>query len=169
MWNYIIVGSAGFLVGLMVEFGYLRIMGHRIILPFITGSSRNFTIAAVLLAMISLTTIYNVERTATATAECNEQFRAALKYNTDIAAETREISDRVRDLQVQRRRALDEAFAHIGESVRRPDRDRSGTAEAVERYNIAARILSERYDKLVAYQAELNRNRKSYPEPSCGL
>lgn len=167
MWNYVFTAVVSFLCGYIVQLGWLKIRGRRILFPFISANSRNVTIGAIVLALVSLFTILNVQHTADQTEDCNRQFRAALKYNTDVNGEQRDMNDRATAISAERRTVLDEAFARIGQSL--PERDSAGVYRAINEYTVSASRLAREYDQLISDRNALNNNRKPYPEPSCGL
>ncbi|MCF8605162.1 hypothetical protein L5I01_17550 [Gordonia sp. HY442] len=166
--DYIVVGVSGFVLGMIAEWGILKVKGHRVTLPFISSTSRNFTIMAILLAVISLGTIYNVEKTSSAAADCNRQFREALAYNTAVARETRDVQDRARSITTERRQLLDSTFTKVALALDDPTRP-NAAAEAIKEYVEQSGQLTKRYDDLTAYQQTLDKDRRAYPEPNCGL
>jgi hypothetical protein len=161
----------GVVVGMLIKFGYLHIRGRRILIPFVSHSSRNFTIVGVVLVTLSLLTIVNVELNARESAECDRQFRAALTYNVGVTREQDEITERARGISAERRALLDDTFIRIGRSLSADDpvQRTAGVNDAVDHYVREAKTLSQDYDELLKYRDGLNSKRKAYPEPLCGL
>ena len=163
MWNYVIVGAGGFLTGLMVELGYLKVKGRRILLPFISPTARNFTIAAILLAVISLTTVYNVDRTGREAAECDRQFREALRYNTNLTAQQRQLDEHEDALDGKTRENLNRALREVAAAAGREE-----AFAAIARYNDVAAGIDAEFVRLYQEREQINADRKPYPEPTCG-
>ncbi|MDJ0010086.1 hypothetical protein [Gordonia alkanivorans] len=164
MWNYAIVGIGGFLVGLMVEIGYLKVRGRRILLPFISPTARNFTIAAILLAVISMTTVYNVDRTGREAAECDRQFREALRYNTNLTAQQRQLDEHEDTLDGKTRENLNRALRNVASAAG----SRVDVLAAITNYNKEAAVIDAEFVRLYEEREQINADRKPYPEPSCG-
>ena len=162
--NYVIVALVSFLIGFITELGYLYIRGRRILVPFISATSRNFTIAAVALSLVALMTIVNVQQSADKSAECDRQFREALKHNTDLTSEQRDITNRARDIAADQRVLLDQLFAQLPAALG----DAQKVQILVSDYNSRAAQLSKDFDRLIAYRNSLDKSHKSYPEPACG-
>ncbi|QDF17973.1 hypothetical protein SEA_CLARK_24 [Gordonia phage Clark] len=164
MWNYVIVGAGGFLTGLMVELGYLKVKGRRILLPFISPTARNFTIAAILLAVISLTTVYNVDQTGREAAECDRQFREALRYNTNLTAQQRQLDEHEDALDGKTRENLNRALRNVAAAAGH----REDVLAAITNYNEVAAAIDAEFDQLYVEREQINAERKPYPEPTCG-
>lgn len=163
-WNYLLVSAISFLLGFIIDLGYLHWRGHKIVMPFISASSRNFTIAAIVFSLIALMTVVNVSNSQEESAECNRQFREALKYNTEVTAEQRDLNNRAADISADRRVLLDKTFVDIGTAIGDPVKVR----QVIGDYNVRAAGLAREYDRLIAQRQALDRNRKPYPEPECG-
>ncbi|QOC55722.1 membrane protein [Gordonia phage Archimedes] len=161
--NYLIVALVSFSIGFITELGYLYIRGRRILVPFISATSRNFTIAAVALSLVALMTIVNVQQSADKSEECDRQFREALKYNTDLTAQQRTLDEHEDALDAQARRNINRVIREVSESTSRPD-----SLRALVGYNTQAAILDREYAKVDAERVRLNNSRKTYPEPTCG-
>lgn len=165
-WNYVFVSVGSFLAGNIVTLGYLKWRGYKIVIPHINSSSRNMTIFAIILALVTLATVLNQEANQRETERCNNEFRAALKYNTEVTAEQRDVNDRAQKISRDRREILDEMFVDIGETIEgNPGR----ISDIVSTYNVRAQELGREYDELIAYRSSLDKKRTPYPEPSCGL
>lgn len=164
IWTYILVSVVSFLLGFIVELGVLRIRGRRIILPFISSTSRNFTIAAIALSVITLGTVINAAVTQDHIDQCNREVREALTYNVNISDQQRQLNDRASGISADRRKLLDKTFISIGEALGNPDRVRAIVTE----YNTEARALSTEYEHLQEERAKLDQDRKPYPDPRCG-
>ena len=164
IWNYVLTAALSFLLGFIVELGYLRFRGRRITLPFIPSTSRNFTLAAIALSIVVLFTVIQVSASDQKAAECDREFREALTYNTSLTAEQRRISDRAADISSERRKLLDQTFVQIGAVVG----DFPAVRKVVSDYNTEARALADEYDRLQAEKTRLDADRKPYPDPECG-
>lgn len=163
-WNYLIVGSICFLLGFIANIGVLRWRGHKIVVPFISATSRNFTIAAIVLSLVALLTVINMANSSEQSARCNREFREALRYNTEVTSEQRDLNNRADAISAERRTILDQTFVDIGASLGDPKKVQKVIAD----YNLRAATLAREYDRLIAERAALDRNRKPYPEPECG-
>lgn len=164
IWTYVLTSALSFLLGFIIELGYLRIKGRRIILPFIPSTSRNFTLAAIALSVVVPFTVIQVSVSSTKSTQCDREFRQALAYNTSLTAEQRSINDRATAISADRRKLLDQTFIDLGAAIGNPDRVR----EIVTGYNAQARALSEEYERLQAEKTRLDQDRKPYPDPECG-
>lgn len=162
--SYLLIGLGGFCLGVIVELGYLRIRGHKIVIPYIPVRSRNFTILSILLSVISLVTVVTVYVNTERVDECSRQFRQALAYNTAITMEQREIDARASALYSLRRDLLDRAFLSIGQNIN----NKSKIIEAINNYNVEIKDITKEYDDLIRYKDSLDASRKPYPEPQCG-
>lgn len=167
IWNYLLVSAISFLFGFVIEVGWLHWRGHRVLVPFISSSSRNITIAAIAVAMMSLLTIVNVQHQADRTAECDKQFREALKWNTDIAADQRRLDDEAREKTADRRKLLDDTFSNMSQAITRGDS--AAVRQVIADYNAKVQILTNESDKIASERAAVDRTRKPYPEPTCGM
>lgn len=170
--NNVAIAVVFFLVGYITQLGYMKVRGHQIIVPHLASGSRTLTILSVILALICLTTIYNVDKNAKASAaqaeaaaECDRQFREALTYNTTVTSEQREISDRATQISRDRRQILDKMFVDIGNAL---PGDPARIPAIVKVYNDRARQLGVEYDDLIRYRGTLDAKRAPYPDPSCG-
>lgn len=162
--SYVIVGITGFTSGAIMQFGILKVKGRKVVIPFIESSSRNLTVLAIVLGLMSLFTIVQVEQSAQRFEDCQVQFQEALKYNTDLTA-------RERDLTRQKDRTEEEARKSITDLVFGLTTAKS----AADRNALVQRFLddSKRQNDLLAEieheRGDLTANRTPYPEPRCGL
>ena len=163
-WNYLGVGVIGFLVGQIVTFGYMRARGRRIVLPFIENTSRNFTIGVIVMGLICTSGVWSSMQKSEDTARCNREFRDAIKYNSDVTSEQRDMNDRAAAISRERRTVMDQMFIQIGGSIGDPAK----VQDVIADYNTRVARLSRDYDKLIADRNALNRTRTGYPAPSCG-
>lgn len=167
--SYGIAAILGFLVGVTVQLGYLKAHGKRVILPFIDNSKRTVTLAAIGLALLSLFTIFQVERSDQEREQCQAQFQNALRYNTNLNIEENELRGRERSVQNDLNNAdgdlIFEIAAMVGNGQRStPEELQAPFLKYIERRNEAQAefddIEKERADNLAA--------RKPYPEVNCG-
>lgn len=163
--NYLIVAVISFTLGFIVELGYLYVRGRRILVPFISATSRNFTIAAVVLSLVALMTVINVSNASEKTAECNRQFREAIKYNTELTSEQHDINARATEISADRRILLDQTFTALTAALDQPGR--GDIQRVISNYNEKAATYAKEYDRLIAYRNSLDTKRKPYPEPTC--
>lgn len=161
--NYLLVGLIGFLTGTIVSFGYRKIRGRRVILPFIENTARNITIGAVVLGLLSLTTVYNVNRSDRERESCEREFRTALTYNTEVTAQQRDLDAREDGLDGETRRNLNSTLRRIVTSP-----SDAYTLEVVADYNRRAAEIDAEFVKLDRERLRLEEDRVPYPEPTCG-
>ena len=161
--SYVIVGVTGFTSGAIVQFGILKVKGRKVVIPFIESNSRNLTILAIVLGLMSLFTIVQVDQSSTRFEDCQAQFQEALKYNSDIAIQERALTR-------QKDRTEEEARKTISDLV-----FGLTTADTTEeRSALVRRFLDDtkRQNDLLATieheRADLTANRADYPEPRCG-
>lgn len=110
--SYLIVGALGFISGFVWRLGTLKIHGKEVVLPFIGANSRNFTLVAIVLALLSLFTIVQVDRSNTENTRCQVEFQAVLKYNADITTQERPLNERRDKAQFDSNQALTD-FVHL--------------------------------------------------------
>ena len=165
VYAYALVGVAGYVGGFMTSVGYYHSKGHRIILPVISKTSRNFTVMVIALALMSLATIVQTEHNAAQSEQCDRQFREALRYNTDIAAQERGLADRERTVNADARTALADWFAAI---ITLPAGQRDEGIRVTIEYNDRAAEVATKLQDLEHERETLAEARTPYPEPSCG-
>lgn len=163
-WVDIAVFASGVVIGALIKWGYLRVKGIRVRVPYVDRSDASIGIAVVVITVLSLVTIVQTQINADQAEECNRQFRAALTYNTGLTAEQRELTNRANTISAQRRELLDHTFIDIGDAIGEPDRIR----QIVVSYNRDARTLSAEYEQLINDRTRLDQVRKPYPDPECG-
>lgn len=159
--SYLIVGALGFISGFVWRLGTLKIHGKEVVLPFIGATSRNFTLVAIVLALLSLFTIVQVDRSNTENVRCQVEFQTVLKYNADITTQERPLNERRDKAEALADQALSE-FVHIilqpGVDVREQlkilDQKRSQSQQDIALAEKERRVLTE--------------SRAPYPEPQCG-
>lgn len=163
-WVDIAVFLSGVVIGGLVKWGYCRIKGIRVRVPYIDRSDASIGIAVVVITVLSLVTIIQAQVNQDRAEECNRQFQAAIAYNTGLTSEQRDLTGRANEISAQRRELLDRTFIDIGNAIGDPDAIR----RVVVAYNQDARMLSQQYEKLIADRSSLDQARKPYPDPECG-
>ena len=162
--SYVIVGITGFTSGAIMQFGILKVKGRKVVIPFIESSSRNLTMLAIVLGLMSLFTIVQVDQSSTRFEDCQVQFQEALRYNTDLTSQER-------DLTRQKDRTEEDARKSIVDFVF----GLTNAKRAEERSALVQRFLDDtkRQNDLLAEieheRGNLTANRAPYPEPRCGL
>lgn len=164
MWGYILTGAIGVVVGHIIEIGWLKVRGHRILVPYVSARSRNVTVAAILFAVISLVTVVQVDRSSQRSAECNRQFRDALAHNAGVSDEQRALAERITEITQERWTEQDKLFTRLGKNSTRPDE----ILRMINEYNGVVGGLSAEYSALLAERDQKDQSRKPYPEPECG-
>lgn len=161
--NDLLIVVCSFLMGFAVDLGYRwKWRGRKIVVPYIAVRARNATIFAAVLGLISVGTVINVATAQHATEVCNVEFREALKYNTDLTAQQRDLDEREDALDAQVRRNLNEVLRAVAAADTRQE-----TLDAIATYNAAAVGIDTQFDNLDRTRIELNSERKPYPEPRC--
>lgn len=163
-WVDIAVFASGVVIGALIKWGYLRVKGIRVRVPYVDRSDASIGIAVVVITILSLVTIIQTQVNQDRAEECNRQFRAALTYNTGLTAEQRDLTNRANTISAERRELLDRTFIDIGNAIGDPDAIR----QVVVTYNQDARRLSQQYEQLIADRSGLDQARKPYPDPACG-
>lgn len=169
LWVALLIFALGALAGFMVQVGWYEFHGRRVVLPFIARTSRNLTIMAMVLGAISLVTVVQVQVVTSQSTRCDQEFRSALKYNTDLGASTR-------DLDTRERMARDDGRVAIADLVRDltvrlttpPPPTVDDTASLLARYNYRAEDVAKRLEHLNIERDAVNAQRAPYPEPTCG-
>lgn len=159
--SYAIVAVLGFVTGFAFRLGSLKIHGKEIVVPFIASSSRNFTLCAIGLAMLSLFTIVQVDRANTENVNCQVEFQTVLKYNTAITAQERPLNERRDKAQYDSNQALTD-FVH---SLLVPGVDVRAGLKILDDQRTAAQ---EEINRVEQERADLTASRAAYPEPHCG-
>ena len=163
--SYLVVGLVSFTFGAITQFGYLKMKGRKVVIPFIEHTSRNMTILAISLAAISLFTIVSVETTAKQYRDCQSQFQAALKYNTSIAADVRDLTVQKDTIEKSSRANIVNFVVAVSAAGASPEARRAAFEEFVD----TSTRLNDQLDRTEADRANLEANREPYPEPKCGL
>lgn len=167
--SYGIAGLVGFLTGVTVQFGYLKAHGKRIVLPFISNSSRTITMAAIGLALLSLFTIVQVERSDAERTSCQTQFQEALAYNTMLNKQDRDLATRERAASAESRDAIGDLILDItGVYGRTPPATQEETLQIFGVYNQRQAAVTEEFAQVDRDREEINTKRAPYPEPACG-
>lgn len=159
--SYLIVGALGFISGFVWRLGTLKIHGKEVVLPFITSNSRNFTLVAIVLALLSLFTIVQVDRSNTENTRCQVEFQTVLKYNTEITTQERPLNERRDKAQFDSNQALTD-FVHL---LLTPDVDVRAELKVLDDKRTAAQNEINQVEK---ERKVLTESRAPYPSPHCG-
>lgn len=161
---YLVVGIVSFTFGAVSQIGYLKLKGRKVVIPFIEHSSRNMTVMAIALAAMSLFTIVSVETAARQYRDCQEQFQAALKYNTDVASDVRALTAEKDTIEKSSRGAII-TFVVAAGAATTPEEGRAAFEEFID----TTTRLNDQLDRVESKRASLEADREPYPEPRCGL
>lgn len=159
--SYLIVGALGFISGFVWRLGTLKIHGKEVVLPFIGSNSRNFTLVAIVLALLSLFTIVQVDRSNTENVRCQVEFQTVLKYNAEITNQERPLNDRLDKAQKEADQALTD-FVH---NILVPGTDNRAELKVLDDKRTAAQNEINQVEK---ERKILTESRAPYPEPRCG-
>jgi hypothetical protein len=159
--SYAIVAVLGFVTGFAFRLGSLKVHGKEIVVPFIASSSRNFTLCAIGLAMLSLFTIVQVDRANTENVQCQVEFQTVLKYNTEINSQERPLNERRDKAQYDSNQALTD-FVH---SLLVPGVDVRAGLKILDDKRTAAQ---DEINRVEQERSDLIASRAAYPEPHCG-
>ena len=166
--SYGIAGLVGFMTGVTVQFGYLKAHGKRIVLPFISSSSRTITLAAIGLALLSLFTIVQVERSDQERTACQVQFQTALAYNTDLNKQDTALRDRERAAQAEYDDATGDLIFEVAALIGDEPRDVTTNTAPFTKFNERREAVTAELDQIQADRMKAQQDRKPYPEPNCG-
>lgn len=167
--SYGIAGLVGFLTGVTVQFGYLKAHGKRIVLPFISNSSRTITLAAIGLALLSLFTIVQVERSDQERTSCQVQFQTALAYNTDLNKQETALRDRERAAQAEYDDATGDLIFEVAELIRDEPRDVMTNQAPFTKFIDRRNAVTLEKDAIDQERQANQQDRKPYPTPTCGM
>lgn len=159
--SYLIVGALGFISGFVWRLGTLKIHGKEVVLPFIGATSRNFTLVAIVLALLSLFTIVQVDRSNTENVRCQVEFQTVLKYNAEITTQERPLNERRDKAQFDSNQALTD-FVHL---LLTPGVDVRAELKVLDDKRTAAQNEINQVEK---ERQVLTESRAPYPEPHCG-
>jgi hypothetical protein len=117
------------------------------------------------LALASLFTIVQVERSASQAEACQVEFRRALTYNTGLAAQDRELDDAERRATTKARDVNSEWFTAV---LALPPGDRAEGIRITEERNRKDAEARAEIEAIAHRRDELSSARAPYPEPTCG-
>jgi hypothetical protein len=153
--------AVSFVAGFLWRLGVMKIRGKEVVLPFIQASSRNFTLMGIALALLSLFTIVQVERSSAEFEKCQLEFQQVLSYNAGITVQERPLDKRRDDAQFASNQALTD-FVHVllvpGVNVR----------EQLQILDERRTAAQSEIDKVEQERKALTEARAPYPEPHCG-
>ena len=162
--SYAIVGITGFTSGAIMQFGILKVKGRKVVIPFIESSSRNLTILAIVLGLMSLFTIVQVEQATERYNNCQVQFQEALKYNTDLTSRERELTRQKDRTEEEARKSITDLV--FGLTTAKTPEERGSL---VQRFLDDTRRQNDLLATIEHERGDLTANRTPYPEPRCGL
>lgn len=161
--SYVIVGVTGFTSGAIMQFGFLKVKGRKVVIPFIESSSRNLTMLAIVLGLMSLFTIVQVDQSAKRYEDCQVQFQEALRWNTEITNQERSLTRQKDKTEEEARQSITDLVFGV---VNAPQPERTAV---VQKFLDDTKRQNERLAEIEHERAELTANRTPYPEPRCGL
>lgn len=167
--SYAIVAVLGFVTGFAFRLGSLKVGGKEIVVPFIASSSRNFTLCAIGLALLSLFTIVQVDRNNAQTTDCQVQFQTALSYNTTLTAQERDLNQRKDAVEQAARESISQLVLDITNSatVQPPMTPQERLQYFIE-YNKRSAEQKQQLADIEKERKEITASRAPYPEPQCG-
>lgn len=155
--SLVLAGIVGWAAGTIQSWHKARVLGVPVLVPFITRTSRNFTIVVLTLSLLTVGTVVQSAIDQAAQDNCNQEFKRVLSERSATNAEDAE-------LNAQDKLALDRALSKIvHELTTPPDRDtRVEMAEAVDTYLVGRDRTNE-----VQKQNAIKRAENPYPDPQC--
>lgn len=158
--RYLIVGLICGAIGFGTNLGYQKWRHRRIVLPFITASSRNFTGLVLIMSLLSVFAIAQSSAFNTIQANCNAETRRVLQENSDISSRQAVIDKQARD-------ALTGLVADLIERLTAPPvpgvvepPDADATVETLQNFRAET-------DRLERDRETLQGARSAYPLPRC--
>jgi cell division protein FtsB len=167
--SYAIVAVLGFVTGFAFRLGSLKIHGKEVVVPFIASSSRNFTLCAIGLALLSLFTIVQVDRNNAQTTDCQVQFQTALSYNTTLTAQERDLNQRKDAVEQAARESISQLVLDITNwATTSPPPTIEQRLQRFQEYNKQSAEQKQALDNIEHERNEITAARAPYPEPKCG-
>lgn len=167
--SYAIVAVLGFVAGFAFRIGTLKIHNKEIVVPFIASSSRNFTLCAIGLALLSLFTIVQVDRNNSQSVDCQIQFQSALKYNTDLTAQERELNTRKDQVEQEARESISGLIQDVTNwATTVPPLTQEQKLQVFIDYNTKSAQQKKAIEDIEKERRDISANRAPYPEPKCG-
>lgn len=161
---YLVSGALGWAFGMVTNYRRAQIAGVSVVVPFISRSSRNFTIMIVVLSAITMFSVVSGQIQRKHMDDCTAQFQAVIRYNADLNRQDRELERRDDKLREERDDLLDELVTGLTLP------DNQGNALLLLRtYQERVDRNSDDRAKLDAERAEVQKEREQnpYPEPKC--
>lgn len=167
--SYAIVAVLGFVTGFAFRLGSLKVGGKEVVVPFIASSSRNFTLCAIGLALLSLFTIVQVDRNNAQTTDCQVQFQTALKYNTELSAQERDLNQRKDVVEQEARESISGLIQDVTNwATAVPPLTQEQKLQVFIDYNRRSLEQKQALDKIDQERKDITASRAPYPEPKCG-
>lgn len=161
MAEYIVVCIISYLAGAMTKLGYYQWKGRKVLLPFVSATSRNYTIAAVVFGLLATYTFVTVSVDQARNDECNRQFREALAYNTMVNSQDRDLTNRLDDIASRKEADLDRVIGAVAA-------DPFNSPTALREYNDRIDDYNLERAKIGEERRQIADTRLPYPEPTCG-
>lgn len=167
--SYAIVAVLGFVTGFAFRLGSLKIGGKEVVVPFIASSSRNFTLCAIGLALLSLFTIVQVDRNNAQTTDCQVQFQTALSYNTTLTAQERDLNQRKDAVEQAARENIADLVLGLTKSITSvPPQTPEDRIQLLIQFNQKSAQQKQEIENIENERKQITANRAPYPEPKCG-
>lgn len=163
--RYVLIGVVSYAAGSITAYRRAKVAGIPLVVPFIPKSSRNFTIVVLTLALLTTFSVVSGQLQDARFRACQVQFQNALKANTSIAAEDRELEKQDDALNDHRDELTEQFWKDLLANTEGQERGRA----IAEVYNANVEANSAARDSLTARRAQLEADRLAhpYPEPSC--
>lgn len=155
--SLVLAGIVGWAAGTIQSWHKARVLGVPVLVPFITRTSRNFTIVVLTLSLLTVGTVVQSSIDQAAQDRCNQEFKRVLSERSEITTEDSA-------LNAEDKNALDRALSKIVEELTTPpDLDtRAEMADAVDRYLDGRQRTNE-----IQKQNAIKRAENPYPDPQC--
>lgn len=155
--SLVLAGVVGWAVGTVQSWHKARVLGVPVLVPFITRSSRNFTIVVLTLSLLTVGTVVQSSIDQSAQDRCNQEFKRVLAERSEITTEDNR-------LNAEDKNALDRALSKIVEELTTTSGQdtRVEMAEAVDTYLVGRDRTNE-----IQKQNAVKRAENPYPDPQC--
>lgn len=164
--RYLMCGAIGYLLGSITMYRRARVHGISVIVPHVPRTARTFTALVLVLSVVTAFTVVSGQLEARHTRACNDAFRTALRINSRINTEDRELEKRDDALRERRDDAMDDlikGLMAVGSAA--PE----SVLGLLARYDDTVRVIGAERTDLDRARAGLEQQRRDnpYPEPRC--
>ncbi len=163
LFQYIVLLSICAAIGLVIDWGEVRIRGKARTIPYIGRSARNTTIAAVVLILVAVSSSINSLENERRNTECFRQFFAALQYNQDVSEQQARLTAEAERYNTERHSVIDNVFLELSRGV-----DTGEFLQLAADYNARTGKANAEIDRVTRERDQLEKSRKPYPAPTCG-